>query len=86
MAITLLDVTHWIIGSILIIASVMKLIGMWVNNGKLRRIGVVVLTATWAVCAYVFATWHALVLLPRYFPFFIVLLGVGIALRGSFDE
>lgn len=67
-------------------ASVLKLTGMWAHNGKLRRIGVVVLTATWAVCAYVFATWHVPVLLPQDFPFYIVLLGVGIASRGSFDE
>ena len=86
LAFTLIYVDHSIIGLILMTASVLKLTGMWAHNGKLRRIGVVVLTATWAVCAYVFATGHTPVLLPQYFPFYIVLLGVGVALRGTFDE
>ena len=86
LAFTLIYVDHSIIGLILLTASVLKLTGMWAHNGKLRRIGVVVLTATWAVCAYVFATGHTPVLLPQYFPFYIVLLGLGVALRGSFDE
>ena len=86
LAFTLIYVDHSIIGLILMTASVLKLTGMWAHNGKLRRIGVVVLTATWAGCAYVFATSHGPVLLPQYFPFYIVLLGLGVALRGSFDE
>ena len=86
LAFTLIYVDHSIIGLILLTASVLKLTGMWAHNGKLRRIGVVVLTATWTVCAYVFATGHTPVLLPPDSPFYIVLLGVGVALRGAFDE
>ena len=86
LAFTLIYVDHSIIGLILMTASVLKLTGMWAHNGKLRQIGVVVLTATWAVCAYVFVTGHVPVLLPQDFPIYIVLLGVGVALRGTFDE
>ena len=86
LAFTLICVDHSIIGLILMTASVLKLTGMWVHNGNLRRIGVVVLTATWTVSAYVFATWHVPIALPLDFPFYIVLLGVGVALRGTFNE
>ena len=86
LAFALIYVDHSMIGLTLMIASVLKLTGMWSHNGKLRRIGVVVLTATWTVSAYVFATWHVPIALPLDFPFYIVLLGVGVALRGTFDE
>lgn len=83
---TLFTVGHWKIGAILISIVIVKLIGLALHNRKLRQIGIIGLNVMWALNTYVFINYHPSVELSFHFPLFILLLGVGISLRGRFHE
>lgn len=87
LAYTLIKVNHPITGGFLIAVVIIKLIGMWQQNAHLRKVGIIGLNAVWAVSSYVFISdSHPVVELSPAYPLFILLIGVGLALRGSFDE
>lgn len=86
LAYTLFTVGHWEIGAILISIVIVKIIGLILHNHKLRQIGIIGLNVMWALNTYVFISYHPTVELSFHFPLFILFLGVGISLRGRFDE
>jgi len=86
LAYTLFKVGHWEIGALLFSIVIIKVVGLALHNMKLRQFGIIGLNVMWALNTYVFVTYHPTVELSFHFPLFILLLGVGISLRGRFDE
>jgi hypothetical protein len=84
---TLIGVGHPILAIALVVIVVIKLSGMIMENARLRMIGIIGLNILWAVFVFVFATgYHPSIELTFEIPFFILLIGVGISIRGRFDE
>lgn len=86
LAYTLFKVGHWEIGALLFSIVIVKIIGLILHNHKLRQFGIIGLNVMWALNSYVFINYHPTVELSFHFPLFILFLGVGVALRGRFDE
>src|SRR5690625_4433998 len=87
LALTLFSVGHYLLGGVLTGLVIIKMVGILLRKDKLRIIGLVGLNAMWAVNTYIFiAGHHPSVELTFQFPLIILLLGVGISLRGRFDE
>lgn len=85
-AYTLFKVGHWEVGALLFSIVVIKIIGLTLANRKLRQIGIIGLNIMWAVSAYVFIQHHPSIELSYHFLLFVLLLGVGVSLRGRFRE
>lgn len=83
----LTSVDHAFIGGLLIFISLLKLFGMLLDNVKMRIIGLICLNAMWAINTTIFIMGqHPRVDLPFIFPLFVLIMGLGVAIRGRFDE
>lgn len=86
LAYTLLTVGHPFLASILFVIIAIKITGLIIGNGNWRTAGIVGLNACWVLFAFYFASnRHVEVALTYHFPFFIFLLGLGVAIRGRFN-
>lgn len=84
---TLYTVGHHALAGVLFLLVALELIGVIFRLEKLRVIGLIGLNAIWAANVYIFiAGHHPSVELTFQFPLVILLIGVGISLRGRFDE
>jgi len=84
---TLFTVGHPLLGVILLAAVIVKLIGLIYRHSKLKTIGIIGLNIIWAVNITVFLSdYHPAVPLTWEIPFFVLLLGIGISLRGRYRE
>lgn len=83
---TLFKVGHPVLATVMVLMSVIKLAGIYLNNPQLRLIGLITLNAMWGVSLYYFVSGHhPVVELTYHFPAYILLSGVGISLRGRFN-
>ena len=82
----LISVDHSFLGGLFIFLSLLKLIGMILDNVKMRIIGLICLNAMWAVNIVIFLTGQHPKGLPYQFPLFVLLVGLGVGIRGRFDE
>jgi hypothetical protein len=65
-----------------LIAVLIKLIGLILNHRRLRMVGIVCINVIWALTVLDFAQMGQ----PFYFSLFALLTGVGISIKGRFDE
>ena len=82
----LISVDHSFLGGLFIFLSLLKLIGTILDNVKMRIIGLVCLNAMWAVNTMIFLTGQHPKDLSYQFPLFVLLVGLGVGIRGRFDE
>ena len=82
----LISVDHSFLGGLFIFLSLLKLIGTMLDNVKMRIIGLICLNAMWAVNIVIFLTGQHPKGLPYQFPLFVLLVGLGVGIRGRFDE
>lgn len=79
------SVPHY--GSALVFFSALKLYGLISNKPKIRVVGLIGINSFWAIAVYLFASKQ----IPPHevsyqIPLFVLLFGLGISLRGRFDE
>jgi hypothetical protein len=65
-----------------LIAVLIKLIGLILNHRRLRVVGIVCINMIWALTILDFIQMDQ----PFYFSLFALLTGIGISLKGRFDE
>lgn len=65
-----------------ITAVLVKVIGLILDHKRLRVLGIVMINVLWAVTVLDFVQMGQ----PFYFSLFALLIGVGISLKGRFDE
>lgn len=65
-----------------VLSVLIKLIGLALNHARLRVMGIVCINVLWALTVLDFAQMGQ----PFYFSLFALLTGVGISIKGRFDE
>lgn len=65
-----------------LIAVLIKLIGLILNHRRLRVMGIVCINVIWALTVLDFVQMGQ----PFYFSLYTLLIGVGISIKGRFDE
>jgi len=82
----LISADHSFMGGLFIFLSLLKLAGMIIDNVKMRVIGLICLNAMWAANIVIFLTGQHPKGLPYQFPLVVLLVGLGVGIRGRFDE
>jgi hypothetical protein len=65
-----------------LIAVLIKLMGLIFNHRRLRLVGIICINVIWAITILDFVKMGQ----PFYFSLFALLIGIGISLKGRFDE
>lgn len=73
---------RYIFMMIAITAVLIKIIGLILDHGRLRILGIVIINVLWAITVLDFVQMGQ----PFYFTLFALLTGVGISIKGRFDE